>query len=221
MCGLVGVLNLDERPVLLSDIKKMAEKIAHRGPDGEGYFVKGNIAFAHKRLAILDPKPRGKHPMESKDGNWVIIFNGCVYNFLELKQDLKTKDHEFITNTDTEVIVEGLAEYGTEFFKRLNGMFAIGAWNKSEKNLYLSRDRFGVKPLYYFFNNKSFVFASEVKAILAHPEYCIALNYDSLNEYFTFQNLFTYQTLFKGIYLFPQANTLKINSETTTIQYNS
>ncbi|MBM3402027.1 MAG: asparagine synthetase B, partial [Bacteroidetes bacterium] len=100
----------------------MADAIAHRGPDGDGYYTHENIALAHRRLAILDVSPKGAQPMTSKNGDWVVVFNGCIYNFLELKQELHAKGHEFVSTTDTEVIVEGLAEYGPSFFKRLDGM---------------------------------------------------------------------------------------------------
>lgn len=221
MCGIVGVFNLNGEPFGLSALKKMADSIAHRGPDGDGYFVDGQIALAHRRLAILDTSSRGAQPMTSKDGKWVVIFNGCIYNFLELKQELRAKGHEFVSTTDTEVIVEGLAEYGPSFFERLNGMFAVGAWNKEEQALYLSRDRFGVKPLYYWFAGKKIVFASEIKAIIAHPEYSTKVNLDVLNEYFTFQNVFSFKTLFAGVSMLPPANTIKIDAGTTSIQHRS
>ncbi|MEW6506956.1 MAG: asparagine synthase (glutamine-hydrolyzing) [Bacteroidota bacterium] len=221
MCGILGIFNLDGKPFPLNQLKKMAEKIAHRGPDGEGYYLDGGIALAHKRLAILDTSSRGNQPMTSKDGNWVVVFNGCIYNFLELKQELKAKGHSFVTETDTEALVEGLAEYGVSFIERLNGMFAIGAWNKKDNAVYLSRDKFGVKPLYYWFNGKTIVFASEIKAILAHPDYSFEMNYYALNEYFTFQNNFTFQTFFKGIYLFPQANTVRIDRQSNSVIHSS
>src|SRR5262249_38527092 len=139
------------------------------------------------------------------------------YNFKELKKELQAQGAKFRGGSDTEVIAEGLSCYGVSFFERLNGMFAIGAWNKKEQTLYLSRDRYGIKPVYYWFSGKSFVFASEIKAILRHPDFKTELNTSALNEYFTFQNLFTYQTLFKNITLLPQANTVKINSQTTFV----
>ena len=221
MCGIVGVFNLNGSPFSEDRLKKMAATIAHRGPDGEGYYVKDNIALAHRRLAILDTSVRGSQPMMSKDGKWILIFNGCVYNYLELKQELKAKGHEFISTTDTEVIVEGLAEYGASFLERLNGMFAIAVWNTEEESLYLSRDRYGVKPLYYWFNGKTIVFASEVKAILKHPDFEMKLNHDSLNEYFTFQNQFSYNTLFNGVVMLPPANTVKINKASKYVKHNS
>ncbi len=221
MCGIVGVYNLDGQPFPEERLKSMASAIAHRGPDGEGYYTKDNIALAHKRLAILDTSPKGTQPMSSKNGEWVIVFNGCIYNYLELRQELKTLGHEFISGTDTEVIAEGLAEFGKDFIQRLNGMFAIGAWNSKEKALYLIRDRYGVKPLYYWFNGKTIVFASEIKAIIKHPDYKMGVDLNALNEYFTFQNLFAYHTLFKGVTMLPPANTVKLNKSSTFVDHES
>ena len=136
MCGILGTFNLNRKPVHRDLIKSMGDKIAHRGPDCEGLYIKDNIGLAHKRLAILDTSKKGAQPMGSKDGTWIIIFNGCIYNFCELKQDLKTKGHTFFSKTDTEVICQGLSEYGISFFERLNGMFAIGAWNTKQEKLY-------------------------------------------------------------------------------------
>ena len=221
MCGISGIFNLNEAPVSISTLKSMTQAMTHRGPDGEGYYIDRFVGLGHKRLAILDLSPRGAQPMTSKDDQWVISFNGCIYNYLELKQELKTKGKEFISNSDTEVIVEGLAEYGVSFFERLNGMFAIAAWNKIEKTIYLSRDRFGIKPLYYWFSNGKLVFASEIKAILQHPDFAVKLNYEALNEYFTFQNLFTYNTLFRDVTMLPPANTVKVTTESSFVKHHS
>jgi len=221
MCGILGIFNLDGKPFLLNNLVMMAEQIAHRGPDDEGYYIKDNIALAHKRLSIIDTSSKGAQPMTSKDGKWVIVFNGCIYNFLELKQELKAKGHTFVSNSDTEVIAEGLSEYGPAIFERFNGMFAVGAWNTEEKTLYLSRDRFGVKPLYYWFNGKTIVFASEIKAIIKHPDYKMGVDLGALNEYFTFQNLFSYRTLFKDVILLPQANTVKIEANSIGVKHIS
>lgn len=221
MCGIVGVYNLDKKPVHRDLIKSMAEKIAHRGPDSDDFYVKDNIALAHKRLAILDTSDKGAQPMGSKDGVWVIVFNGCIYNFSELKHELKTKGHTFSSQTDTEVICEGLAAYGKAFFERLNGMFAIAAWNTQEEKLYLSRDRFGIKPLYYWFNGKTLCFSSEIKVIIEHPDYQIDVDLNALNEYFTFQNVFSYNTLFKDVTMLPPANTVVIDKDTKFVEHNS
>ncbi len=221
MCGIVGVFNLNGEPFTLTSLKPMMNALVHRGPNAEGYYIEDNIALGHRRLSILDLSERGNQPMTSKNGEWTIVFNGCIYNYLELKQELKTKGCVFHSTTDTEVISEGLAVYGPSFFERLNGMFAVGAWNKKEKSVYLSRDRHGVKPLYYWFNGRTLVFASEIKAIIKHPQFKVELNFDALNEYFTFQNLFTFQTLFKNVTLLPPANTVKVNSESTFVKHNS
>ena len=221
MCGIVGIFNLNGAPVYKDELSRMAAKIAHRGPDGEGIYVHENVGLAHKRLAILDTSAKGAQPMSSKDNNWVISFNGCIYNFLELKQELRSKGHEFVSKTDTEVIAEGLSAYGPSFFERLNGMFAIAAWNHEEKSLYLSRDRFGIKPLYYWFNGKTILFGSEIKAFFPFRDFEVGLSLDSLNEYFTFQNMFTYQSLFEGVHTLPPANTIKINAESSGVKHSS
>ena len=222
MCGIAGIFNINGNPTSLNTIKAMTTKIAHRGPDGEGFYVEENIALGHRRLAILDTSALGSQPMESKNGEWVVVFNGCIYNYLDLKSHLKSKGHSFVSTSDTEVISEGLAAYGVSFFEKFDGMFAIAAWHKPTKTLYLSRDRFGVKPLYYWLNGKTILFASEIKAFMAHPDFKVELNKEALNEYFTFQNLFSFQTLFKGVIMLPPANTVKVDtSNLTTIKHNS
>jgi asparagine synthase (glutamine-hydrolysing) len=221
MCGIVGILNLSGQPITMPEIKSLNCELAHRGPDGEGYFLDNNLALAHRRLAILDTSARANQPMSSKSGSWTVIFNGCIYNFLELRQELQAKGHEFHTTTDTEIISEGLEAYGPSIFERFNGMFAIAAWNKKERALYLSRDRAGVKPLYYWHNGKTVVFASEIKAIIRHPDYRMQVDLGALNEYFTFQNLFSYRTLFKDVFMLPPANTVRLSSDSTTIKHHS
>jgi asparagine synthase (glutamine-hydrolysing) len=212
MCGIAGVFNLNGSPVSQELLQNITRALAHRGPDGEGYFLHEDIGMGHQRLAILDTSDAGAQPMASENGDWWIVFNGCIYNYPELKKELKSKGHTFKSQCDTEVITEGLAAYGPAFFSRLNGMFAIAAWNKITKELFLTRDRFGVKPLYYWMTGKTVVFASEIKAILKHPSYSISVNPDALNEYFTFQNLFAEETLFNGIHLLSSGTTLKISS---------
>lgn len=220
MCGIVGAYDLIGHSTTADVLQSMIRAVAHRGPDGEGQYLEYPIALGHKRLAILDVSSLGAQPMHSNNGDWVIVFNGCIYNFKELRENLLRKGYSFRSNCDTEVICEGLTEEGIDFFKKLNGMFAIAAYHKVSKKLYLSRDRFGVKPLYYWFDGSRFAFGSEIKAILAHPAYQVQLNASALNEYFSFQNLFTYQTLFKGVYLLPAANTIEISKETKEIKYN-
>ncbi len=221
MCGIVGIYNLDGRPILLAGLEKMARMMDHRGPDDEGFYLKDHIGLGHRRLSILDTSSKGAQPMTSRDGKWVVVFNGCIYNYLELKHELRALGHTFRSTTDTEVITEGLSEFGPSFLCRFNGMFAIAAWNTEERTLFLSRDRFGVKPLYYWFNGRTFVFASEIKAIMAHPDFRVELNRYALNEYFTFQNQFTFQTLFKGVYMLPAANTVRLASDSTMVEHKA
>ncbi len=221
MCGITGVFHLNNKPVAHQTIKVMTDALAHRGPDGEGIFIEDNVALGHRRLSILDVSSKGAQPMVSHNGDWIIVFNGCIYNFRELKVDLQTKGHQFYSTSDTEVITEGLAAYGVSFFEKMDGMFAIGAYQKSTKNLWLSRDRYGVKPLYYWFNGETLLFASEIKAIIKYTGFKVEVDLHALNEYFTFQNVFSYNTLFKGVTMLPPANTVVINSQTKEVIHNS
>lgn len=221
MCGLTGIFNLNGHPVSEKVLDRMTTALAHRGPDSSGMYIQNQIGLGHRRLSILDVSDKGAQPMKSKDGQWVIVFNGCIYNYLEIKKELLEKGHRFESGSDTEVIAEALSAYGQQIFKRFDGMFAIAAWNIAEQKLYLSRDRFGVKPLYYFFNGNCFLFGSEIKAILLHPDYRIQLNASALNEYFTFQNLFRYHTLFDGVFMLPAANTIVIDRFTKTLRHQA
>ena len=221
MCGILGIYNLNGKKVDSTILNLMGNQITHRGPDGNGSYFSNNIGMIHKRLAILDTTENGRQPMHSKDGEWVIVFNGCIYNFKELRSDLIDKGHKFYSGSDTEVIVEGFSAYGPKYCECFNGMFSIAAWNKNEKKLYLIRDRYGIKPLYYWFNGETVVFSSEIKGIIEHPNYKIELNLDALNEYFTFQNIFSYFTLFKGINMLPPANLVEISDQIESVEHNS
>jgi asparagine synthase (glutamine-hydrolysing) len=221
MCGIAGVYHLKGKSFEMGNLVKMAKAIEHRGPDGEGFYQHENVSLAHKRLSIIDTSSKGAQPMRSAHGDWVISFNGCIYNFQDLKHELISKGHVFKSSSDTEVIVEGLESEGTSFFERLNGMFAIAAYQVSSNKLFLSRDRFGVKPLYYWFDGNQVVFGSEIKAIIAHPDYRVKVDNNALNEYFTFQNFFTYNSIFKDVILLPPANTVEINVDTSYIQHLS
>lgn len=220
MCGIAGIYNLNGLKGNDLDIKQMVEALGHRGPDGAGFFASNNCSLGHRRLAILDVSNNGAQPMMSKDDKWAVVFNGCIYNYKELRKELILLGHTFHSTSDTEVIVEGLSRFGVSFFERLNGMFAVGAFNKSTNELWLSRDRFGIKPLYYYFENGTFLFSSEIKSFLKHPRFKKEINLDSLNEYFTFQNIFSYNTLFKYVKMLPPANTIKISMETSDIKHH-
>lgn len=221
MCGLAGVFNLDNKPIAHSLLKEMGDAIAHRGPDGSGIFSNDNLGLVHKRLAILDTSNSGAQPMSSKDNRYILVFNGCIYNYIELRQELRAMGHTFHSNSDTEVLVEGISALGVDFIPKLNGMFAFACWDKEKEELYLSRDRFGIKPLYYWFNGKTLVFSSEIKAILRHPNYSIDVDVSALSEYFSFQNLFTYKTLFKGVTMLPPANIIVVNKNSSSVNHQS
>jgi asparagine synthase (glutamine-hydrolysing) len=181
----------------------MAEAIAHRGPDGEGFIVDGPIGITHRRLAIIDLSSAAAQPMSSADGRFILTYNGEVYNFLELRQELEKKGHVFKSRSDTEVVLYALIEWGPKAVERFNGMFALALWDRSEHRLFLARDRYGIKPLYWRRDDRRFIFGSEIKAILAHPGSRVRVDNASLLEYFTFQNQFTDRTLFDGIRLLP------------------
>jgi asparagine synthase (glutamine-hydrolysing) len=221
MCGIAGIYHFNKKPVAYQTIKSMIDIIAHRGPDGEGVYTEDFVGLGHRRLSILDTSSKGSQPMESHNGEWVIVFNGCIYNFKKLKLELQSKGHEFVSTSDTEVISEGLAAYGVSFFERLDGMFAVGAFHKPTQTLWLSRDRYGVKPLYYWQKDGTLLFASEIKAFMQYPDFKVEVDKNALNEYFTFQNVFAYHTLFKGVMMLPPANTIKINCDTQVIKHYS
>jgi asparagine synthase (glutamine-hydrolysing) len=211
MCGIAGIINLNGEAVSFLNLKKMTDAIIHRGPDGEGHWIEKNIGIGHRRLAIIDLSPAGHQPMVSLDNRYVITFNGEIYNFREIKKELQTYGYKFTSKTDSEVVLNALAYWGKDAFLKFNGMFALALWDKKEQVLILARDRYGIKPLYYSFQNNSFAFGSEQKAITAQRGFHRNLNKRALLEYFTFQNIFTDQTLIEGIHLLPAGNFAILN----------
>jgi asparagine synthase (glutamine-hydrolysing) len=211
MCGIAGILNYNKQPVSRGILKKMTRVLAHRGPDGEGFWCEGFLGFGHRRLAILDLTPAARQPMQSHDERYIIIYNGEVYNFRELRTQLERKGYVFYSGSDAEVVLNAWSYWGKEALLKFNGMFAFAIWDKQEHKLTLARDRYGIKPLYYWDNGKNLVFGSEIKAILQHHDYRTNLSHEALNEYFTFQNVFSDQTLFKGIKIIPSGTRLEID----------
>jgi asparagine synthase (glutamine-hydrolysing) len=203
MCGVCGIFNLNGEPVSPADLRKMTDAIAHRGPDGEGFYVDSFIGLAHRRLAIIDLSPLGHQPMATADGQYVISYNGEVYNFQELRLELEALGCPFRSKTDTEVVLYAYAKWGVKCVERFNGMFTFALWDKNRQELFLARDRYGIKPLYYTFVGNCFLFASEQKAIITHPYVSRELDLEAVLEYFTFQNILTDKTFLKGIKLFP------------------
>jgi len=193
----------------------MASIISYRGPDDEGHFIDNAVGFYHKRLSIID-LASGHQPMTTE--NNVIVFNGEIYNYIELREELKRKGHTFRTNSDTEVILKMYEEYGCDSINHLNGMFSFLIYDKKRNHIVAARDHFGIKPLYFFKNDECILFASEIKALLAHPAVSAELNNQGLNDYLTFQFILGDDTLFRNIsklapghYMVIDANSLKIN----------
>lgn len=167
MCGIAGIVYRDKNPTY-EEIKLITDSIAHRGPDGEGFYFGDNFALGHRRLAIIDLSEAGKQPMEYKGryGEYIITYNGEIYNYIELREELKRDGYHFNTHTDTEVILAAYDKWGFDCLEKFDGMWAFVVYDKKKNILFGSRDRFGVKPFYYFYNNYKFVFASEIKALI-------------------------------------------------------
>lgn len=201
MCGICGLYNLNERPAEPDVLETMTESMAHRGPDGRGVWINDYIGLGHRRLSILDLSEAGAQPMQRS--NLVITYNGEIYNFPELRKELEQFGHAFFSNSDTEMILASYEQWGTHCVRKFNGMFAFAIWDQTRSELFLARDRYGIKPLYYTLVNNTLLFGSEQKAILAHPQMDLQINLEALLEYFTFQNFFTDKTLGKGIKMFP------------------
>ncbi len=211
MCGICGFAYSNGQHVDDSILHRMMGAIGHRGPDADGVYSFQNIGLAHVRLSILDLSEAANQPMLDEEGNVILIFNGEIYNFKELRKELQHAGFVFRTNSDTEVILNGYKAWSDNVFKKLNGMFAIALFDKSSGRLLLARDRYGIKPLYVYHEGGKLIFSSEIKGILKHPDYHFDINYDSLNEYFTFQNIFRFGTLFKGIQLLAPARIIEFD----------
>jgi len=212
MCGITGIFNLSHQPVSIDFLHKMANAISHRGPDGEGFYTEGCVGLAHRRLAIIDLSVNGHQPMATLDKRYIITYNGEVYNFKELRIELEKLGYIFYSKTDSEVVLNAYIAWGSKCLLRFNGMFAFAIWDKKKQELFLARDRYGIKPLYYGFFNGNFLFGSEKKAILAHPIVIKTVDKEALLEYFTFQNIFTDKTFFNNIKMFPAGCWTKLKS---------
>jgi asparagine synthase (glutamine-hydrolysing) len=212
MCGIAGIFNVKGEAVSVNTVQRMTDAIKHRGPDSEGIWTDGNVGFGHRRLAIIDLSPLGHQPMQNDNGELIITYNGEVYNFMNLRIELEALGYKFHSNTDTEVILKSYEHWGNECVHKFNGMFAFAIWNKKTRQIFIARDRYGIKPLYYYYKNGLFAFASEIKALLIHPEINVKVSIPALNEYFSFQNVFSELTLFDGIKILPAATTLTLRS---------
>jgi asparagine synthase (glutamine-hydrolysing) len=224
MCGIVFILShkrIEEN--LLATIR---DKLIHRGPDGFGQFIeqtKGGywVGLAHRRLSIVDLSENGKQPMENDDGTLIITFNGEIYNYKDIKQELLALGCHFKTQTDTEVLLKAYEEWGTEVVHKLNGMFAFIIWDKRKQIAFIVRDRFGEKPLYYaYIPSGGVIFASEIKAILAHPEIKKEINQDKSLSFVQGILDIEAETFFKKIHVFPKANWSNLSAERQSLEYH-
>lgn len=197
MCGFVGFC--DDSKNKKKIIRDMADIIKHRGPDSDGYYVDNNIALGFRRLSIID-LDKGSQPIFNEDKDKVIVFNGEIYNYKEIREELKSKGHKFSTNTDTEVILHGYEEYKEDILNKLRGMFAFVIYDIKEKSLFGARDFYGIKPFYYYYDDDNFLFGSEIKSFLGSPNFKKELNKDMLSQYLTFQCSIGEDTFFKNTY---------------------
>ena len=208
MCGIVGKYNFkNNSPVEKRLIEEMCSQIVHRGPDDEGVFVKGNIGLGMRRLSIIDLEV-GHQPIYNEDKSVVIVYNGEIYNFIELRKPLEEKGHRFYTNTDTEVLVHAYEEYGLDFINKIRGMFAFALWDEKQERLVLARDRMGQKPLYFKENQGTLWFCSEIKSMLMDRSVEREVDLSSLDYFLTFAYIPSPQTMFKGIKKLPPATML-------------
>ena len=199
MCGFVGFVDKKKKIEKQKIIEDMAHMIEHRGPDNAGYYADNFIALGHRRLSIIDLSGGGQ-PIYNEDKSKVIVFNGEIYNYKEIKEDLINKGHKFTTSTDTEVILHGYEEYGVDLFPNLRGMFTFVIYDLKTKELVGARDHFGIKPFYYYLNDDEFLFASEIKAMLAHPNFKKEVNKKALKMYLIFQYSVFDETFFKNVF---------------------
>jgi len=218
MCGIAGIINLNGQPVEIMNVKKMTDAIKHRGPDGEGQWTQNNVGLGHRRLAIIDLTDAASQPMFSKDGRFVLIYNGELYNYHELRKRLQTLGYQFQTNSDTEVLMAGLIIWEEAALKEFNGMFAFAFYDTHTKKMILARDRYGIKPLYYSFQDSVFTFCSEQKGINARSGFKKILDHEGLMEYLTFQNFFTDRTLTVNLKMLRAGHYIRIDTKTNFVE---
>lgn len=214
MCGIAGIYNSSKK-VIEFEVSSMLEKIKHRGPDNTGVYTHNNLGLGHVRLSIIDLDPRSNQPMVSQCGRYIIVFNGEVYNFKEIRRKLKSLGINMRTNSDTEVVLEAFVLWKEKSFLHLNGMFSFCIFDDQKKELFLVRDRFGIKPLYFLKSENNIVFASEIKAILTYNPKKYSINKSVLQKFLWYGNSTNNQTMFEGIEKLPPAHFLKVDSNFT------
>lgn len=210
MCGIAGIVRSDGAPAGVELLRAMTTVLAHRGPDGDGFFCEGPVGLGHRRLAIID-LATGDQPMASDDGSSVIIFNGEIYNFRELRRELEGRGATFRTRSDTEVILRAYEAWGVECLSRLRGMFAFAIWDKARRRLLLARDRVGIKPLVYAWDGRRLLFGSEIKALLEDAAVSRELDWEALRDFLTHHYISSPRTIFRSIRKLPPASYLVLD----------
>ena len=219
MCGIVGFIDKSKNKKKI--IKDMADLIKHRGPDSDGYYVNDDVALGFRRLSIIDLEG-GDQPIYNEDKTKLVFMNGEIYNYKELKEELINKGHKFSTNADTEVLLHGYEEYRESLLDKLRGMFAFVIYDIEKKELFGARDFYGIKPLYYYVTDDEFMYSSEIKSFLAHPNFKKELNRDMLEDYLTFQYSVGEESFFKDVYKLRPGHYFKYKEGKLTInQYYS
>jgi len=213
MCGIAGFTKFDGSMLGIDTLLSMGDAISHRGPDAHGEYLSEYIALCHRRLSIIDLSEQGNQPMISANGRYVIVFNGEIYNYLELRNELISYNYQFKSHTDTEVILGLYQHYGLKCLDMMNGMFAFAIWDNEMNSLFIARDRIGKKPLYYFNNNNRFIFASELKSILKHPLVNNNIRHDAIYDYFTYQYVPDPKTIYKNIFKLQPGHYLIVNKQ--------
>lgn len=209
MCGIAGVYNFrSSQEVEKALVQRMTDVIAHRGPDADGVYVNGAIGLGHRRLSIIDLSEAGRQPMFSADKQLSIVFNGEIYNYLDYRDDLLKRGHQFHSKTDTEVIIYLYREYGEKCVEYLRGMFAFALWDEQQQRLFLARDRLGQKPLYYYCDGERLIFGSELKSLIQDPEIPQDIDYEALYDYLVYLYIPAPKTIYKNIYKLPPAHYL-------------
>lgn len=198
MCGIVGFTNTNKDSEMI--IGAMMDRIKHRGPDASGKYIDDGIALGHRRLSIIDVTSQGDQPIFNEDKSLVLVFNGEIYNYRDIRAELVRAGHTFATNTDSEVLIHGYEQYGTKLLGKLRGMFSFVIWDTKKRELFGARDYFGIKPMYYATMGGTFMFGSEIKSFLEHPDFKKELNEAALENYLTFQYSPTSETFFKNVY---------------------
>lgn len=212
MCGIAGQWNRNS-PVNTKDFIRMRDTLAHRGPDGSGIYISANekLILGHRRLSLIDLDETGAQPMHNEDNSIQVVVNGEIYNFPEIKKQLENKGHHFYSTSDSEVIVHAYEEWGEKMLGHIKGMFAFAVWDEKNQKLFLARDRFGIKPLYYYSSEDTFIFASELKAILAYPEFIREIDFTSFCDFFVYRYVPSPKTIWKNVFKVPPASYLQLN----------